>query len=348
MVPSGNPAGNRQGLRHDTTPLRTATSKRPPGLPPVPERARAPRPGPGSHSGGGRRRGTARRAPGRGPRRSTAACYTSVHDPRALGRHPGPAAGVDLRAGRTGYPRPGSRSSLLRATSTASIPTGSTPSTWWRRWRRCSGSTRSTSASRCTGSSSVPAEGRVLLVSNHSGQLPFDGAMIEIAFLIDRDPPRAVRALMDTWVPTLPFVSTFMARCGQVVGTPENCRRLLAADEALLVFPEGTRGLNKLFRERYKLQRFGHGFMRLALESGAPVVPVAVVGAEEQAPGLLRPEAAGEAALASRPCPSPPPCCPSRSRPATTSTSASRSRSRARRTRRTSSWSARWPRWRRR
>lgn len=133
----------------------------------------------------------------------------------------------------------------------------------------------------------VPAEGRVLLVSNHSGQLPFDGAMIEIAFLIDRDPPRAVRALMDTWVPTLPFVSTFMARCGQVVGTPENCRRLLAADEALLVFPEGTRGLNKLFRDRYKLQRFGAGFLRLALETGAPVVPVGVVGAEEQAPALF-------------------------------------------------------------
>jgi 1-acyl-sn-glycerol-3-phosphate acyltransferase len=133
----------------------------------------------------------------------------------------------------------------------------------------------------------VPSEGRVLLVSNHSGQLPFDGAMIEVAFLMDRDPPRAVRALMDTWVPTLPFVSTFMARCGQVVGTPENCRRLLAADEALLVFPEGTRGLNKLFRDRYQLQRFGQGFMRLALESGAPVVPVAVVGAEEQAPALF-------------------------------------------------------------
>jgi len=137
----------------------------------------------------------------------------------------------------------------------------------------------------------VPAEGRALLVGNHSGQLPFDGAMIEVAFLLDRDPPRAIRALMDTWVPTLPFVSTFMARCGQVVGTPENCRRLLAADEALLVFPEGTRGLNKPFRERYQLQRFGLGFMRLALESGAPVIPVAVVGAEEQAPALfdLRP-----------------------------------------------------------
>ena len=88
-------------------------------------------------------------------------------------------------------------------------------------------------------------------------------------------------------MPTLPFVSTFFARLGQIVGTPENCRRLLAADEALLVFPEGVRGLNKPFGERYQLQHFGLGFMRLALETGAPIVPVGVVGAEEQAPALV-------------------------------------------------------------
>jgi 1-acyl-sn-glycerol-3-phosphate acyltransferase len=137
------------------------------------------------------------------------------------------------------------------------------------------------------GLENLPTEGRVVLVSNHSGQLPFDAAMIEVACLIDLDPPRAVRALVERWVPTLPFVSTFMARCGQIVGTPENCRRLLAADEAILVFPEGVRGLNKPFRQRYQLQRFGAGFLRLALESGAPVVPIGVVGAEEQAPALF-------------------------------------------------------------
>jgi 1-acyl-sn-glycerol-3-phosphate acyltransferase len=133
----------------------------------------------------------------------------------------------------------------------------------------------------------VPSEGRCLIVSNHSGQLPFDAAMIGVALLIDRDPPRVARALVDKWVPTLPFVSTFFARVGQIVGTPENCRRLLAADEAILVFPEGVRGLNKPFSQRYQLQKFGLGFMRLALESSAPVVPCAVVGAEEQAPALL-------------------------------------------------------------
>jgi 1-acyl-sn-glycerol-3-phosphate acyltransferase len=133
----------------------------------------------------------------------------------------------------------------------------------------------------------VPSEGRCLIVSNHSGQLPFDAAMIGVSLLIDRDPPRVARALVDKWVPTLPFVSTFFARVGQIVGTPENCRRLLAADEAILVFPEGVRGLNKPFSQRYQLQKFGLGFMRLALESSAPVVPCAVVGAEEQAPALL-------------------------------------------------------------
>ena len=133
----------------------------------------------------------------------------------------------------------------------------------------------------------VPADGRVLLVSNHSGQIPLDAAMIEVALLIEKDPPRLVRALVEKWVATLPFVSSFYARIGQIVGTPENCRRLLAADEALLVFPEGVRGLNKPFAERYRLRPFGHGFMRLALEAGAPIVPVGVVGAEEQAPALF-------------------------------------------------------------
>jgi 1-acyl-sn-glycerol-3-phosphate acyltransferase len=133
----------------------------------------------------------------------------------------------------------------------------------------------------------VPSDGRVLLCANHSGQLPFDAAMIEVALLLDMDPPRIARALVERWVPTLPFVAPFFARLGQVVGTPENCRRLLAADEALLVFPEGVRGLNKTFDARYQLKTFSTGFMRLALEAGAPVVPIGVVGAEEQAPALV-------------------------------------------------------------
>ena len=139
---------------------------------------------------------------------------------------------------------------------------------------------------RTTGLEHVPADGRVLLVANHSGQLPFDAAMLGISLFVDKDPPRVARALVEKWVPRLPFVAPFYARLGQVVGTPENCRRLLAAGEAIMVFPEGVRGLNKPYSERYQLQDFGLGFLRLALETKTPIVPVGIVGAEEQAPAI--------------------------------------------------------------
>jgi 1-acyl-sn-glycerol-3-phosphate acyltransferase len=129
--------------------------------------------------------------------------------------------------------------------------------------------------------------GRVILVGNHSGQIPVDAAMIAVALLLEANPPRVLRSMVEKWVPTLPYVSTFMARTGQIVGTPENCRRLLEAEEAILVFPEGVRGIAKLWPQRYQLQEFGLGFMRLALETGASILPVAVIGAEEQAPALM-------------------------------------------------------------
>lgn len=136
--------------------------------------------------------------------------------------------------------------------------------------------------------------GRVLLISNHGGQLPLDGAMIGTALLTEATPPRVVRSMVEKWVPTLPYVSTFFARLGQIVGTPENCRRLLERDEAILVFPEGLKGISKLWRDRYQLQEFGLGFMRLALETNTPIVPVAVIGAEEQAPALFNVKTLGK------------------------------------------------------
>jgi 1-acyl-sn-glycerol-3-phosphate acyltransferase len=132
----------------------------------------------------------------------------------------------------------------------------------------------------------VPA-GRAMLVANHSGQLPLDGAMIGMSLLLEAEPPRLARAMVEKWAPTLPFVAPFFARIGQVVGTPENCRRLLAAGETIMVFPEGVRGLNKTWDKRYQLQEFGTGFMRIALETNTPIVPVGVVGAEEQAPSFF-------------------------------------------------------------
>ena len=130
-------------------------------------------------------------------------------------------------------------------------------------------------------------QGRVMIISNHSGQLPLDGAMIAMSLLLEAEPPRVVRAMVEKWAPTLPFVAPFFARIGQVVGTPENCKRLLAAGETIMVFPEGTRGLNKTYDKRYRLQQFGSGFMRIAVETQTPVLPVAVIGAEEQAPALF-------------------------------------------------------------
>ena len=124
--------------------------------------------------------------------------------------------------------------------------------------------------------------GRVLLVSNHSGQFPIDGMLIGAAMFLDAEPPRIIRSMVEKWTQTLPFVGTMFSRIGQVVGVPENARRLLELGEALTVFPEGARGISKPFSQRYKLTEFGLGFMRLALETDTPIVPVGVIGAEEQ------------------------------------------------------------------
>lgn len=126
----------------------------------------------------------------------------------------------------------------------------------------------------------LPA-GRCLVIANHAGQIPLDAAMICTAALLEAQPPRILRGMAEYWVPSLPFLSVLMHRIGAVVGTPENCRDLLENEEAVLAFPEGVRGISKPFRERYRLRQFGHGFLRLALQTRAPVVPVAVVGSEE-------------------------------------------------------------------
>jgi 1-acyl-sn-glycerol-3-phosphate acyltransferase len=136
---------------------------------------------------------------------------------------------------------------------------------------------------RCevTGIENAPP-GRVLFIGNHSGQVPIDAAMIGTALFLEADPPRMIRSMVEKWTQTLPFVSTFFSRVGQVVGVPENARRLLENDQALLVFPEGAAGISKTYDRAYQLTDFGLGFMRLAIETKTPIVPVAVVGAEEQ------------------------------------------------------------------
>ena len=131
----------------------------------------------------------------------------------------------------------------------------------------------------------LPA-GRFLLIANHAGQVALDAAMIAAACFLEAEPPRIVRGMGEYWLPTVPWVSEIMVRTGSVVGTRKNCVDLLENDEAVIAFPEGIRGMNKLIWERYQLQEFGQGFMRLALETNTPIVPIAVVGSEEQAPSL--------------------------------------------------------------
>jgi 1-acyl-sn-glycerol-3-phosphate acyltransferase len=137
--------------------------------------------------------------------------------------------------------------------------------------------------------------GRVLLIANHAGQLPFDGMMLTMAMLLEAEPPRMVRGMGEYFIPKLPWLSTLAVRGGMMVGTPENCRHMLEDGECVMVFPEGARGINKPFSHRYRLERFGLGFMRLALETRTPIVPVAILGSEEQNPGIANLEGVGRA-----------------------------------------------------
>ncbi len=132
------------------------------------------------------------------------------------------------------------------------------------------------------GVENIPEEGRTLLVSNHSGQLPFDGAMLLYGILQNHSSARYMRALYASWFPTLPFLSDLLVKVGQVMANDENAQRLLQQDHLVAVFPEGYKGVSKLYKDRYHLARFGRGgFVRVALKTKAPLLPVSVVGAEE-------------------------------------------------------------------
>jgi 1-acyl-sn-glycerol-3-phosphate acyltransferase len=138
----------------------------------------------------------------------------------------------------------------------------------------------------------VPAHGRALLVANHAGVLPWDAAMIAVAIMREHPLPRHVRFLVLRWVIDLPWLSTAVRKLGGAAASPYNAVRLLEQDQLVAVFPEGPRAVGKDWSERYRLQRFGRGgFVEIALRTGAPIVPVAVVGSEEIYPKLadLRP-----------------------------------------------------------
>jgi 1-acyl-sn-glycerol-3-phosphate acyltransferase len=140
------------------------------------------------------------------------------------------------------------------------------------------------------GISNVPACGPTILVANHGGMLPIDGALLCLDVLRRTQPPRIPRAVSDHFVPRLPLVSTMFARLGVVSGTRTNVSHLLARGELLAIWPEGISGPAKRFRDRYRIQAWRVGFAELAIRHGAVVVPVAIIGAEESWPllGKLR------------------------------------------------------------
>lgn len=142
-----------------------------------------------------------------------------------------------------------------------------------------------------SGIESIPSEGRCVLVANHSGTLPLDGVMLKTAIKREHPAGRAMRWLTEDFISHMPFLGSTMNRLGAVRACQENAERLLADEELVAVFPEGVKGIGKLFGERYRLQRFGRGgFIKLCLRTSTPIVPVAVVGAEETNPMLFRVE----------------------------------------------------------
>lgn len=132
------------------------------------------------------------------------------------------------------------------------------------------------------GLENIPDYERALIVSNHSGQLPFDGAMIGTAVLSEHPAQRLVRNLYADWFPSLPFLAPLFEKMGQTLASVENGTQLLQNEELVAVYPEGYKGVGKLFKDRYRLARFGRGgFVKMALNTQAPIIPTAVVGAEE-------------------------------------------------------------------
>lgn len=144
---------------------------------------------------------------------------------------------------------------------------------------------------RLTGLRHLPADGPAILIANHSGALPFDGAMICTA--VDSAAGILVRYLYDRFVAGVPMVDAFYRKTGGAVATKDNARAMLEAGHHVLIFPEGVPGVAKSFDQRYQLRPFSPGFARLAAETGAPVIPLAVLGAEEIYPIVGRAENLG-------------------------------------------------------
>jgi 1-acyl-sn-glycerol-3-phosphate acyltransferase len=132
----------------------------------------------------------------------------------------------------------------------------------------------------------IPKRGRAMLVGNHSGGIAIDAAMVSLSCLLEMDPPRLAQGMAEKFINRIPFLSSLASRSGHLTGLPEHAERLLEDDRLLMVFPEGARGTAKLYGARNSLVDFGSGFVRLALKTRSPIVPVAVLGGGEAFPTI--------------------------------------------------------------
>jgi 1-acyl-sn-glycerol-3-phosphate acyltransferase len=123
-----------------------------------------------------------------------------------------------------------------------------------------------------------------IVVGNHTGQIPLDGMLLTIAFIMDVHPPRVLRAMVERFLAQLPFLGDFTAQTGSILGDRANCEYLIDHGESILVFPEGVKGISKNTPDYYKLRSFSQGFYRIALQKKTPILPICVIGAEEMFP----------------------------------------------------------------
>ena len=140
----------------------------------------------------------------------------------------------------------------------------------------------------------VPSNGRAMLVGNLAGGVALDATMVIGSMFLEMDPPRLAQGMAEKFINQTPFMSQWTNRCGQFTGLPEHAVKLLRDERLLLVFPEGARGTMKLYKDRHTLVKFGTGFMRLALQTKAPIVPFAFVGGGEAIPTVHNSRALGK------------------------------------------------------
>lgn len=147
---------------------------------------------------------------------------------------------------------------------------------------------------KAVGVEHVPPRGRAMLVGNHSGGYAIDGAMVITSMLLEMNPPRLAQGMIEKFMSKLPLSAAWSARAGQLTGLPEHAERLLRDERLLMVFPEGARGTAKLFKERYSLVDFGTGFVRLALKTKTPIVPLGFVGGGDAVPTIMNSRTLGK------------------------------------------------------